>query len=210
MKSKLTEVLLKTFPWLRKKSKGTFIECGANDGKFINTCHWFEINNEWHGINIECNPYCFVALKKNRPNCLNLKYALSDTDDQEVEFMLPLNESDNKQKMTGRGSIVFKHKWQIWNTLKKGELRLEKHKVQTITYKTLIERYNIKGVDLFVLDIESNELAALRGIKNCPVLPKIFCIETNQVGRNKTFEILEPYGYQISGHFQADTFFIKT
>jgi FkbM family methyltransferase len=209
MKTKLTEALLKRFPWLRKHKGGTFIECGANDGKFISTCRWFEAKNEWHGINIECNPYCFSALKKNRPNCLNLKYALSDADDEEVEFMLPLNESDNKNKMTGRGSIVFKHKWEIWDTLKRGELRLERHKVNTITYKTLIERHGITEVDLFVLDIEGNELAALRGIQDCPVLPRVFCIETHQVGAEEALALLRPYGYKATGKCQGDTFFSK-
>jgi FkbM family methyltransferase len=199
--------LLKKYPELKSLKGGTFIECGANDGKFISTCRWFEAQNGWKGINIECNPYCFSALKKNRKQCQNYNYALSDTDDEEVEFMLPLNESDNGQKMTGRGSIVFKYKWQIWDTIKKSKLRLERHKVKTITYKTFIERHKVESVDLFVLDIEGNELAALRGIQDCPILPTTFCIETNQVGRKETLALLQRYGYRVAGHFQADTFF---
>lgn len=45
------------------------------------------------------------------------------------------------------------------------------------TWKHFVEHYDLSNIDLFVLDVEGHELPVVRGMVDCPVLPKVMCVE---------------------------------
>ena len=65
---------------------GFYVDVGAHDGIRINNTLYFEKYNNWKGINIEANKIVFDKLVINRPNDINLNYAVCNNDG-ETEFL---------------------------------------------------------------------------------------------------------------------------
>ena len=145
--------------FFKDKMNGTCIECGALDGKDLSVCYAFESILNWNCVNIEADSRSFLKLVVNRPKSLNLFYALSDKDGDLISFCL-----SPKPKMS---HVVDKKL-----TKSPGVIQ-----VPTITYKTLIEKINLKSLDLFVLDVEKCEIKVLCGMRGAIVLSDVFCIE---------------------------------
>ena len=59
---------------------GFYVDVGAHDGISINNTLYFEKNNNWTGINIEPIKSVFDKLVINRPNNINLNYAICNYD----------------------------------------------------------------------------------------------------------------------------------
>lgn len=188
--------------WIYKKffpklENGFFVECGANDGIANAVCHWMEKEKCWTGINIEPNPYCFKDLVKNRPDCINVQIALSDTKG-EAQFYYPTvgprgmmpAQASLEESMIGR-----------WPKDK-----YDQYSVQLDTYSNIIPPLT-GHIDLFILDVEEHELSVLRGIGDCGVLPTVFCVETDKVHKNEVAEILEPMGYRFIANHKGNSFF---
>jgi FkbM family methyltransferase len=162
--------LVQTFPHLKTlKRRGFFIECGANDGVYFSICNWFERELGWHGMNVECNPYAFEELKRNRPNCINVNYALGNRDGETVKFMIPRKDCSKRDRLTGNASLMYLANW--------GGLSVENVGVEMITYPTLLQKHEIEYVDLFVLDIEGAEVPVLETIPTWKVRPAILSVE---------------------------------
>ena len=185
-------------PFLLDRNQGVFVECGANDGQYVNVCH--ELSKiGWIGINIECNPYCFKKLLRNRPNEINIPFALSEQDFRQVEFYIPRKDPSGRDKLTGNASIIKLSEW--------GNRQLETIKVWTITFDMLCELYHIEEVDLFVLDVEGYEHVALKGINK--ILPHVFCIEWFRDKANIE-KWLKDKGYVIKGEFKGNVVASRT
>lgn len=151
-----------------EKKGGFCIECGALDGLSLNSCKFFEESMGWDCVNVEPHPISYERLRENRPNSyLNLNLALG--------------------KENGHGELIYSIKP---NRLKMASFfknNIVKHhrKVETkiITYKALIVEQGIDEVDLFILDTEGTELDIIEGMRDCHVLPDVFCIELHHPSR---------------------------
>jgi FkbM family methyltransferase len=184
--------------YFTKTTNGFFVECGANTGIHRSIGYWFEHKHNWKGINIECNPHCFKLLKRNRPNCLNLDVALSNENNNSI-FRFPV---DGPRKELGGGGSIVANYW-------KDESRpIKECKINTITYQRLIETNAVEHIDLFVLDVEGNEINALKGMGNSKVIPKVFCIETNKSSKEIISKILKPLKYKIDCKDSSNTYFV--
>ena len=76
-------------------------------------------------------------------------------------------------------------------------IQLRESEIECITYKELIERYNIKNIDLFILDVEGMELKVIEGMKGCKVLPTHMFVEHEHVGLKETEDMLKEFGYKL-------------
>ena len=65
---------------------GIFVDVGAHDGKTFNNTLYFEETHGWTGTNIEPIPAVYEKLRTNRPNCLNMNYAIDEADG-EADFV---------------------------------------------------------------------------------------------------------------------------
>jgi FkbM family methyltransferase len=168
--TKETLGLYEEFPEIKDIKNGFFFECGANDGIYYSVCHDLEASLGWTGINVECNPFVWEDLQKNRPNCINLNYALSNTDNKELAFMIPRNDHENRDLKTGNASLHFLPVH--WRGLK-----IDSFTVKTISIPTILEKYNVDHIDIFALDVEGHEKTVLQDLSAWKVKPEIFCIE---------------------------------
>lgn len=205
--TKETLGLYEEFPEI-KDMKGFFIECGANDGVYYSVCHDIEVSCGWTGINVECNPFVWEDLQKNRPNCVNLNYALSDSDGQELEFMIPRNDHENRDLKTGNASLHYLPTH--WRGLK-----VDKFKVTTMSVITLLQRQKVEKIDIFALDVEGHEYIVLKDLADWPVQPDIFCIEWvlwphRGEGRRKNMQaFMAKHGYTFRRRQGHNLFFKK-
>jgi FkbM family methyltransferase len=128
---------------------GFFIELGAMDGVVYSNTKFFEDDMGWTGILLEPEPVQFKRLKVNRPNCITLDYAVSETDGEVLFNGRPHGDSG--------GGIVETH-------IYKNELKeTENYPVRSKPFhKILSEVERPSRVDLFVVDVEGGELGILK------------------------------------------------
>jgi len=192
--------------YIKNAKGGFFVECGVYDGIEESTCLFFEDELEWRGINIECVPFLFDSLIKNRPNSINLDSALSNKKELKT-FTHVLH--PERGVFFGNGS--FKHNKDHIEYLLSIGCTFEKFEVQCNTFKNLWDKIvNKTDIDLFVLDVEGGELEAIDGILKMAkkYYPKIFCIEHSHCGLNKIDEKLRKH-YIFSQQYHQNAIFLR-
>jgi FkbM family methyltransferase len=178
---------IKTFT--DKKDNGFFIECGANNGYAGSICYLFEKNSNWTGLNVEPNPNCYSDLVKNRKNCINENIALSSKKTT-TRFYLPT--SGPRKKMSGCGSL-----------LEASGSHIVEYDVNCDTYINIMNKHNIKEVDLMILDVEGAELDVLEGMKNS-IFPKVIAIEYDKIDLTKLNEFMKQNNYTKVGDWKEN------
>jgi FkbM family methyltransferase len=189
--------------YFQNKINGFYIECGAFDGITESSCYFFEKYLDWKGINIEASNSLYNQLCFYRPNSINLNCALSDYDGK-INF--------TKTYMSGGefGNGSCKHSQQHIDHLKQFGVTYETQKIDCMTYSSLISKYNILEVDLFVLDVEGFEDTVLSGMISCPILPKVFCIEHTNCGNWETVQnILSSLNYVKDYELYVNSFYVR-
>lgn len=186
---KFTDFIFKNF--LKNKHGGFFIEVGAYDGYEGSVCYVLEDKYGWTGINIEPNPVLFKELVEKRPNCINLRYALSS---KEYITKLVYPASAPRKERAAASSIVLDNSWGPW----KNKPMKEFSNIQTKLLKDLLEQYNTSCVDLLVLDIEGAEIDALEGLSGSKVLPKVIVMEDDKISKEKSSILLTSMRYKES------------
>jgi FkbM family methyltransferase len=117
---------------------GVFVECGANDGLFMNNTWVLESQRGWTGLLVEPSPSAFEACVKNRPNSIVLNYALVSNDYPLPSITgdfdgHPMSSVDGKRRFNSSPSNVT---------------------VMATTLSKLLEVCEISQIDLFSLDVE--------------------------------------------------------
>lgn len=200
---KIDEYLNQKF--IKNKKGGFFIECGAFDGNVESSCKFFEESLEWKGINIEAVPYLFDRLKENRPNSINLNYALSNANENKIFTHVVHPVLGNN---FGNGSFCLPdfHK----KDLKKDGCTFLDIEVKCKKLSDIFLEFKIKKVDLFVLDVEGYEINVINGMKEIlkEQLPEIFCIEYPWCGLENLKNILNE-NYKIVDTYNNNAIFIK-
>lgn len=171
--------------FFKGKRNGFFIEAGANTGYDGSVCWYFESSLGWSGMNFECSPYCYSELKKNRPNTTNICKALSCKNGA-VDFTMPLD--GTRKEYAAVGSIVFDENY--W----KGR-PTKTFNVETVVLSDVITDYDIKYIDLFVLDVEGAEVDVLSGLIDSMVRPKIICLEDDKINMDELKIVMDKLGY---------------
>jgi FkbM family methyltransferase len=192
--------------FLKDKKNGFFVECGAFDGELGNTSRYFEENMGWTGVYIEPMPLSFEKLKINRPNSLNLNWALSDKE-EEVTFTQPIFPTFGVHNNNGSIKHCDYHKAILANE----HCTFTTFKVKTRRFENIAKEHNFPEIDLFVLDVEGYELEALRGIITMEheKLPKIFCIEHTLCGGVAALNALLGKLYTFHSTYLQDSFYLK-
>jgi FkbM family methyltransferase len=192
--------------YFKDKHNGFFIECGAADGFNLSCCKFFEETMGWEGVNVEASPTKFKQLVKNRPNSfLNLNKGLLN---EPGTFIFRDDTVEDPTKAPGWGNGSFQHTENHFHQLHNMGIQLEESVVEVITYKQLIEEYNITNVDLFVLDVEGVEPMILDSMKECSVLPTHLFIEHEHIGLDICKELTASMGYRLDWNDFCNSMYI--
>jgi FkbM family methyltransferase len=151
------------------KWKGFFIECGAGSG---DSCIFWDKQFHWNGLYLEASPTMYekIADWRNSYNIGLGKYRTTKTFTDVISA--PGGGADN-------GS--FQHTPAHMELLKEYGCTFKKFQIQVIPYRDLIKHFDIKHVDLFVLDVEGYELEVMKGMKGAK-LPDVLVVEYPIVG----------------------------
>lgn len=190
--------------------KGVCIECGAYD-EITNICYkFFEETIGQTCYNFEPNNKLFSLLKNNRPNSINLNLALSNTEEEKTYFEIEYDKTDACGNIITSNSTLEMPSKERLEELKKLNYKINNFSVKTITYKNFIEKYDIKFINLFVLDVEGHEFSVLKGMQNCNILPNIMVIELSDINKFLDLrKIMNSMDYIYDTTSFCDYFFIK-
>lgn len=157
-------------------TNGVFVDVGAHDGMYINNTLFFENERNWSGINIEPIDSLFEKLEKNRPNCTNLNYAVSN-EDGESDFIL---NTGYTEPISG---LVKQYDHRHWNRLM-SEIRengggTQIVKVKTKSLESIFDESDLKHVNYLSIDVEGAEFDVIKSINFDKVFIDVIEFENN-------------------------------
>lgn len=134
------------------KKDGFFVDVGAHDGRDLNNTLFFEENMNWKGINIEPIPSVYEKLQKNRPDCINLNCAVSNTDNELESFIVGVGYTEMLSGLVKSYDSRHLQRMNYENHIHNG--RSEIIGVRTRRLENIFEEYNVKKVDFLSIDVE--------------------------------------------------------
>jgi len=167
-----------------------FLEIGAFDGKSFDGLYEYTHSNNWTGIFVEPIPKYFDQLKLNFQNIENKFFENSAITEEDRDFKIKLiNHKDKWAK--GSSSLTTND-----NTVKYG---YTEQTVTGITIDTLVNKYNIKKIDVLQIDTEGYDLIVLEQI--IPRFkPKFIKVEQRHLKMSDKIKmklVLTTYGYKF-------------
>lgn len=148
---------------LKQVKKGFYIDVGAHDPVTDSVTQAF-YDHGWSGINIEPVPSSIQKFVTTRPNDLNLKLAVSDT--QGVSLI---------HEVTGTGLSTLIKDTAI-DHAQDGRQVVE-HMVDTTTLAEICRNHAPQDIHFLKIDVEGGELAVLRGADFKTFRPWIVLVE---------------------------------
>ena len=161
---------------------GVVFEVGADHGK-VGSSHsfFFEHLLGWDTLLVEAHPLKFGLLSQRRPGAIRVPTALCP-EFAEIDFA-----------MNSVGSVAHGNNQEMAKALKESRVA----KVPCVPIGMVMKAVGLKGVDLWILDVEGFEQQVLEGMDwEIPV--KVIYVETVT---SKAKQILESAGFKLHPKF---------
>ena len=172
---------------------GIFVDVGAHNGISGNNTLFFEKERGWKGINIEPIKKVYNKLVENRPNGLNLNYAISH-EEGELDFVC-------NEGYTEMLSGLLKHYDERHHNRNHMEIAAMGGKktiirVDTRRLETIFDKYNIKRINYLSIDVEGAEYSVIKSINFSKVFIDVIDFENNYADTSgPIMGYLEAMGY---------------
>ena len=155
---------------------GFYVDVGAHDGITINNTLYFEKNNNWCGINIEPIKKIFDKLVINRPNNINLNYAICNNDG-ETDFFCNIGYTEMLSGIKDNFDIRHLDRLQSEN-IEHGSIT-EVIKVETKKLETILHENDISHINYLSIDVEGSEFEVIKSINFDKVFIDVIGFENN-------------------------------
>lgn len=170
--------------------KGTLVEVGGATPEFISVSRHFTLNG-WRTVIVEPNP-TFAKQHRDIGNEI-YEYALSDTEEDDVDFTL-VHITGGNVTDHAFSSLKIKESYQSiskgWvNKLNKTQIKVKQRRLDTI-----IKEANIEQIDILSVDTEGWELEVMKGLSL--LKPKVIMLE-NLFNENSYREYMTQRGYKF-------------
>ncbi|MGK7922824.1 MAG: FkbM family methyltransferase [Trichodesmium sp.] len=170
---------------------GFFIEAGANDGISQSNTLYFEKYKNWQGILIEAIPELAEKCRINRSKSVVENYALVpfdyDRDYIKMHYCNLMSFVDGAMKSEVEKEVHLRKGCQVQKINNSYEIN-----VPATTLTGIFDKYGVKNIDLFSLDVEGFELDVLQGIDFDRYQPKFMLIEVRYRDRKAIDSWLRP------------------
>jgi FkbM family methyltransferase len=184
---------------------GIFIDVGAHDGVSINNTLYFEQHNDWTGINIEPIKSVYDSLTLNRPTCININCAVSNTDGL-AEFIC--NKGYTEMISGLKDSYDPRHFVRLHAENNQTGAISDVITVQTKRLETICNEHTIKHVNYLSIDVEGAEFDVIKSINFNTVFIDVIGFENNYEDSSPhIIRYLEKRGYIVI-HTSLDIFMI--
>jgi FkbM family methyltransferase len=180
------EVIIRHF--FRDRREGVFLDVGCAHYAKMSTTFYLEKELGWRGVGVDAIKRWGAAYEEHRPNTVFVNRYVSDTSDESEKFYVAKHlpwVSSGDRDFAKRLSKRFAGKDDVVET-----------EVKTITLNDLLERAEIKKVDLLSMDIEGHELPALAGFDMARFKPDLVVIETAHDTDNRVDAHMRKNGYE--------------
>lgn len=155
---------------------GFFVDVGAYDGIKINNTLYFEKYNNWTGINIEPIKKVYDKLVINRPNSINLNYAICNNNGITnficntgyTEMISGIEDNYNK-----------KHYQRLLKENHKMGSTTEIIKVNTKKLETICDENKVLHINYLSIDVEGSEFEVIKSINFDRVFIDVIEFENN-------------------------------
>ena len=155
---------------------GFFVDVGAHDGRAINNTLYFEETRGWKGINVEPIREVYDKLVVNRPACVNLNCAVSETDGV-AEFV---NNSGHTEMISGlKDHYDPRHAARLERELRQYNGVTTIIQVPTKRLSTIFDEHNVTRVNYLSIDVEGAEFSVIKSIDFTKVFIDVIGFENN-------------------------------
>lgn len=155
---------------------GFYVDVGAHDGVSLNNTLYFEKNNNWTGINIEPIKSVFDKLVINRPDNINLNYAICNNDG-ETEFYCNTNYTEMISGI--KDTFHSKHLERLERENKETGSTTEVIKVNTRKLETIFDENKVSHIQYLSIDVEGAEFEVIKSINFDKVFIDVIGFENN-------------------------------
>jgi FkbM family methyltransferase len=167
-----------------------FIQIGANDGKSLDPIYELVNTGNWSGVLYEPGESAYNELIKNYENNKNLifeKKAVSTYDGEGELFCGTTNQ---------HFTLNFEHAKYMF------DVEPQSLKVEIVSPKTILEKYNIKKLDLLMIDVEGHDFEIIKAFPFEIIKPKVIRFEYMHLKAEEPIGYLESNGYEC--YFNSD------
>jgi FkbM family methyltransferase len=155
---------------------GFYVDVGAHDGISYNNTLYFEKNNNWTGINIEPIKSVFDKLVSNRPDNINLNYAICNNEG-ETEFYCNTNYTEMISGI--KDTFHSKHLERLERENNETGSTTEVIKVNTRKLETIFDENKVSHVNYLSIDVEGAEFEVIKSINFDKVFIDVIDFENN-------------------------------
>jgi FkbM family methyltransferase len=190
----------------KEHQNGIFVDVGAHDGVDLNNTLFFETNYNWRGINIEPINSVYNRLVTNRPKCININCAVSDTDGF-AEFVC--NEGYTEMLSGLKSEYDDRHLNRISDENKKTGSISQVINIQTKRLETICRENNINHINYLSIDVEGGEFKVINSINFDNLFIDVIGFENNYHDtQDICINYLKSKGYLKLPDHVADIFMI--
>lgn len=174
---------------------GVFMDIGAHDGISINNTLYFEKHNGWTGVNVEAIKSVYDKLVQNRPNCVNLNYAVCNTDGV-ADFYCNTGYTEMISGLKDTFDPRHIRRLQFENNHYSGETQIIK--VNTKRIESICDEHNIAKINYLSIDVEGAEFEVIKSINFDKVFIDVIGFENNYKDTSvPIIHYLNDKGYKI-------------
>jgi len=173
--------------YFQHAENGFFVEVGANEPTSIASQTWHLERIGWTGILIEPIKELFQEIARKRPRSLAFNVACSSLDKVGHKVLKVPYVGDTTD--TGKASLEVSI-----DHAEFARYRLEH--VDVVTLDSILERADVKKIDLLSIDVEGTELDVLNGFSIEKYKPRLILVEDKLVYLNK-HRWLKKKGYRL-------------
>jgi FkbM family methyltransferase len=199
---------------LSKSKKIYFIQIGANDGMYNDSLYKFIRRDNWEGILIEPQRNIFIRLKHNYKKMNNLIFenvAVCNKNGLKPLYKISFSDANWASSISSFSregvEALINSGYVEKNAIKEGiklptnrEEYITTEKVNCVTLENLILKYDIKNIDMLMIDAEGYDFEIIKTINFNKVKPLNIVYEHTHLSKKEKIECknyLKSAGYNL-------------
>lgn len=186
-----------------KKNRCFFVQIGACDGIMQDPLRKHILKKGWNGILVEPVAHLFKRLVHNYSGVPGLVFenvAIAEDCGMAALYRYKEDESELPAWHEGTGSLVKNFEERHNKVIDNVSGRLTQELVACTTFQNLIEKHDVKVIDVLCLDVEGYEYNILKTINFNRIKPSLIFYETSNLDKatlNRCETILKNAGYYL-------------